>query len=403
MNNINVIEEKFTRCPQCRSFSVRVSTELTTMEKIKAKFLAVTVFQCDNCGYRFAVFGTLSDLAKKLLIAVPLLLIVVAVGLFFLLSSDNSNGKKTPEPVIRTQHEHRAQIDLKKPATTAIKPVKEPPLEPKETPKETVEPPKTAGPAVTADIILGNSDRFGSNWSPVAGGVKITRLSNGPLKSAGIKVGDILTEVAGEKVGTGDSLLKIRGEIFSGHREDALIKVIRNNQAIYFRLIKNKKEKLQAPPQALEKKIEKPKEALATKPAEVLPVSVKGQTYKIASATIIKIRNSAPDTEGGASRWVYYKTMVVVQRQEGQRVYVAGDVSGSKRWGVDNLLRIKGEVFEGTTSPVTKAGVWLPEEIKIAPIDITELVPAGKPVRLPVELIDNGKMWGNTDIYIVIK
>lgn len=182
-------------------------------------------------------------MAKKLFTMGSVAVVLVGVALFFLLSSGNGNHKGNdkqdvshqqvitkPEKNDKTPVQSNPQVD-REPDTGKTS---EPPVDnvPKTTEKPVTDvlPPETVA---AIDIILGDNDRFGSNWTIVATGVKITRLSNGPLKSAGIKVGDVLTEVAGEKVKGGDNLLKIRGEIFSGLRNEALIKVVRDNQPIF--------------------------------------------------------------------------------------------------------------------------------------------------------------------------
>lgn len=136
---------------------------------------------------------------------------------------------------------------------------------------------------------------------------------------------------------------------------------------------------------------------------EPVQTPVKPNIIKVVPASIIKIRNSAPDSEALANRWKFFKTTVSLQRDEGQRVVVAGNAKGTEKWGVDNQLIIKGQMFEGLTGTIMQAGVWMPEDVKCAPLDITHLVPAGRPIRLTVDLVDNGRMWGNTDIYLVIK
>ncbi len=397
MNNMNVIEEKFTRCPQCRSFSVRVSTEYTRMEKIKANFLPVSVFKCDNCAYRFVTYGTLSAKLKRLVVVIPIGLVVAVVALFFLLPKTNHHQTvvppKTNHPQTTTHHNTIQTVPDKKlvKEQTPIVPAEKVPEQ-----KIPVDNP------VATDIILGTSDRFGSNWTPVATGVRITRLSNGPLKTAGILVGDILTEVAGEKIGTGDTLLKMRGEIFSGRREEALIKVIRNKQTLFFRLLKIKKDKTvttnkeTTPPVKVTPQVQPPAQD------SVKPLG-QSQVIKIISGSIIKIRSSAPDSEDRMNRWRFFKTTVSVRRTEAQRVFVAGDAAGIKKWGVDDQLIIKGQSYQGLTNTFSTAGVMMPDDVKCAPLDITNLVPVGQQVRLNVELLDHGKLWGNSDIYIVVK
>lgn len=236
---IEKIEEKFTRCPECRSFSVRQAAELTFKERIKAAFVPLKVNRCDNCSYRFTesesfsvsirhLFHSLSPghSGKNMVIAV---LIGLAAALVIVLLL--AGGKK--EPVITTGKKPIQPI-VKNPDTK----IKEPPQQ--VLPAE--KPASTSTPAIAGEIVLENSNRFGVNWRPIREGVQITRLSNGSLKRAGFLVGDILVEVDGKKVvGEGIKLETARDDVYYGRRSEALIKVLRGEETLLFKMIKRKR------------------------------------------------------------------------------------------------------------------------------------------------------------------
>lgn len=237
---IEEIEEKFTRCPECRSFSVKQTTELTFKERIKSAFVPVKVSQCDNCSYRFTESESFSASIKHLVhslisshsgkfmvIAVPIAVAAVLVIVLLLV------GGKEKEPVITT--EKKPMQDIEKDRGTKIK-----------KPLQQVIPAEKPGskptPAIAGEIVLGDTNRFGVNWRSLGEGVKITRLSNGSLKKAGFLVGDILVEVDGKKVvGEGIDLETARDDVFFGKRTEVLVKVLRGEETLLFKMIKRKK------------------------------------------------------------------------------------------------------------------------------------------------------------------
>jgi hypothetical protein len=237
---IEEIEEKFTRCPECRSFSVKQTTELTFKERIKAAFVPVKVNRCGNCSYRFTESESFSAIIKHLfhslipshsrkviVIAVPIAAAAVLVTVLLLA------GGKEKEPVIATGKKPIQTIE-KKTGTKIKKPIQQ--VIPAEKPES------KPTPAIAGEIVLGNSNRFGVNWRPLGEGVQITRLSNGSLKRAGFLVGDILVEVDGKKVvGEGIDLETARDDVFHGKRSGVLIKVLRGEETLLFKMIKRKR------------------------------------------------------------------------------------------------------------------------------------------------------------------
>jgi hypothetical protein len=229
---IEGIEEKFTRCPECRSFSVKQTRELTLKERIRAIFVPVKVQRCDNCSYRFAEYGSFSVSLKRLFhsltaspsrkymaLALPIAAAAFLVAILWLA------GGKEKEPVIPREEKPMPALE-KAPETPQIIPAEPPPIT----------------PSIAGEIVLGNSNRFGVNWRSRGQGVQITRLSNGSLKKAGLRVGDILVEVEGKKVmGGGTDLETARDDVFNGTRSEVLVKVQRGEEALFFKIIKRKR------------------------------------------------------------------------------------------------------------------------------------------------------------------
>jgi len=421
-----VIEEKFTRCPQCRHFSVRQTNELTFDEKLKAKWVSATAFVCDNCGYRYVEFGSLSDALKNslnslygrinkkwLLIGVPIIVVVITVGIILLLGWERTSRIHPGKKDLTGQVYSNTQIPDKKTTVTknqtGTPPVTELPKENQNPVDQNTKPTGTPGEgnpqAPIQDIILGSSHKFGVNWITVSNGVQIAKMSEGPLKSAGLIIGDIVSEADNKKVNN-NSLTRLRNEIADGKRSEVILKVYRDNQLFLYRLIKSKREK-----KDLDKKKEEQvtgkKESNVQPPVSSLQPPLpegKATAVKVFTQSILKIRSSSPSSNSEANKWKFSQKSVSIRREVSQRVFIAGDPSGLKKWGVDDQLIVNGTVFRGIVSDEYHSiNSFIPEEIKTTPVEITSLVPVGKNVQLNFILADHGKLWGNSDIYIVIK
>jgi len=248
---IEEIEDKFTRCPDCRSFSVKQTTELTFKERIKAAFVPVKVHRCDNCSYRFVEYESFSAILKHLfhsltsslpgkliVFGIPIAAVVLVIVLFLA-------GGKEKEPVIPPEKKPIQAIEKKQEIEKSagqIMPEEKPESKPAE--KKDLQAPETPPitPTTAGEIVLGNSNRFGVNWRPVREGVQITRLSNSSMKRAGLLVGDILVEADGKKVvGQGRELEAARDDVFHGKRTQVLIKVLRGEETLLFKMIKRKR------------------------------------------------------------------------------------------------------------------------------------------------------------------
>jgi len=413
MNEVNIIEEKFTRCPRCRSFSVK-KTEANFIERIKDRFVPVTVEFCNNCSYRFTEYGKFAFTYKKnwLLAAVPLVVVAVLAAVFFVSGGEKAANEMTAKPTTTkpttTKPTTTKPTTTKGEAITETKPdeITEENTGEKTTAVETETPPVTEedkeltekaakdaveekpGITIENEIVIGNSNRFGVNWSPVENGVRITRLSPGPLKNAGLQLGDVISEIDSFKITSGNLLLTIRNDIFNKKRGGAIIKVYRNNELFYYKLVKSAGQELQPTAQ--------PNEPTAQNRLPQAPIFV-------FQAGMIKKRSSAPDAESPAHRWCFVKKEITVKRESHQKVFVTGNAAGTKNWGVDDQLVINGKRFDGLSQPYNEIAGPLPDSSKCDPLDITDLVPPDREISLLVELVDHGIQWANTDIYVVVK
>jgi hypothetical protein len=261
-----VIEEKFTRCPECRSYSVKQTMDLTLKEKITSFFIPVKVQRCDNCSYRFVEYEKFSTALKHLfrsltsnlpgkcvVIAAPIVVVAIVLTIIFISGSKEKESlipvEKKPVHVVEdkpeTKIEEKPEIEKIPQQTTSIESKEKIPEEKndsQEKEQEIQENQQPPPPIIAGEIVLGNSNRFGVNWRPLGEGVQITRLSPGSLKKAGLLTGDILIEVGGKKViGEGVELEKARDDVFYNKRTEVLIKVMRGEEILLFKMVKWRK------------------------------------------------------------------------------------------------------------------------------------------------------------------
>lgn len=128
----------------------------------------------------------------------------------------------------------------------------------------------------------------------------------------------------------------------------------------------------------------------------------KSKAFKIASSTIIKIRSRFPDKSAPQYRWYFQRTSIRISRSDSQRVYIAGDNSGTMKWAVDDVIIINNKVITGCTEPMSDTGE-IPNSRKLPPYDITDLVRPNRSITLNIKFADYGILWGNTDVYIVVR
>ncbi len=96
VNDTNVIEAKFKRCPKCRSYSVK-QTGLNSREKVKGFLFHAAAYYCDNCSYRYVEYDSFFTTLKKRLLRhkwyLAVLLVLAAILIVVLVLP----GDKSPQ------------------------------------------------------------------------------------------------------------------------------------------------------------------------------------------------------------------------------------------------------------------------------------------------------------------
>lgn len=144
----------------------------------------------------------------------------------------------------------------------------------------------------------------------------------------------------------------------------------------------------------------------AVKIKQILTLNKKDQpdvkTIKVFDYCSIKIRSSHKDNEDLSFRWFYRSRVIIINREKNQRVFICGGSKGKINWAVDNAVFINDQEIKGCKSRMTVRGP-IPEEKKLKPYEITHLIASNQDIKLEIKLADYGILWGNTDIYLVIK
>jgi hypothetical protein len=124
-------------------------------------------------------------------------------------------------------------------------------------------------------------------------------------------------------------------------------------------------------------------------------------SYKVFDFSGIKVRKSSPDHSDKSLRWFFNKKTITITRSKNQRVYIAGDPTGKSKWAVDDEITINGRPIKGFSEELSVTG-YIPESKQVQPFDITHLVPSDSEIVLDIRLVDYGIFWGNTPVYVVV-
>ncbi len=135
---------------------------------------------------------------------------------------------------------------------------------------------------------------------------------------------------------------------------------------------------------------------------EAMPKLTNRTSIKAINLNYLRVRKSHALESDPAFRWKFKTETITIRRENNQKVYIAGNSSGTKKWMVDDALYINGKKFQGWEIEPENIGV-IPHECRRKPLDITNMVPPEKDINLNIKLIDYGKFWGNTSIYVVVK
>lgn len=231
-------------CPNCGSQIIHHST-LRLKEKLLAYLIPTEIYQCQPCGSRFTRRGNPFAHQASRRVLLPLVLMVIfLVSLLIVWMFDRGNNSQKLEHTrekVKEAAEKTSQPGVTKETVIdkIIKP-REPDSQKQETrsttPKTITEKESIKTPVNT--IKLGASRRFGVNWEYDGRGLIITRMSPGPLQEAGLKIGDILVSLDGKPLTDDGEIIRVRDEIFSGERREALIEALRGREKFLYKLIK---------------------------------------------------------------------------------------------------------------------------------------------------------------------
>ncbi len=87
-------------------------------------------------------------------------------------------------------------------------------------------------------VRLGNSDKFRANWVVAPSGLRIVRLTAGPLKMAGLQIDDLIIALDDQPLNSEIPLLKARDAIFAGKLKQAKLTVMHRGRSSSFLLQK---------------------------------------------------------------------------------------------------------------------------------------------------------------------
>lgn len=393
--NMDDLEEKFTRCPQCRSYSI-ASTPSKIRSPLLARFLkSYNHYHCRNCGLDFKQLTNqdLSLITRELhagpwkksipFIILTALAIVIFITIFFLFfqiddeKTDETTRERprlnqiSPPPI----HDPSQDISDQTPQNSLAS----------DTPHDTESqglPDSKSLPVIEPEPVAGTIDlmgksRYGVNWRNEGQSLLITRLSEGPLFNAGLKIGDKITHLNAQPVVTEAILLDFRNKLNNGILQEGIIQIDRSGETLFFKIISTQ-----------------------TPSKDNLPPN---KNLLLFQETQLKIRNSAPHEESSSHRWVYNSKTITISRKTGEKIFLSGHPDNPSPWAVDNIILISKSALPGLKSPVSEAMPIIPKNLYREALDITDYFPADAAVQITFSLVDLGIKWGNSNIFLVFQ
>lgn len=281
-------------CPNCGSQIIHESAP-DLNEKLVGYLVPTEIFQCQPCGCRFLFYGNPLAHEKTRRVIVPLSLVFVflfSMAAYMIVGGSKPPSQRVPADAGQLTLAQNKPVEkpTKKnikstPAESLEKPDQTPTQQPKvdkpnQDPPKTEKNPKTDSPkaqkdkkpgreqagdtqatpdqkkpdkkdrqpevkkatpaqAVAGTIKMGNSRKFGVNWTFQPNrGLVITRLAQGPLKKAGLRIGDALLTVDGTPLTGSGEVLRARNEVFAGSRQKAIIEAVRDGKKFVYELVK---------------------------------------------------------------------------------------------------------------------------------------------------------------------
>jgi len=276
---IEQIHDKFMKCPECGYYSVSQSRP-SFLQKVSRPLRRITAYSCSNCGLTFTL-----DRHSNLRVALTFGSLGLLTALFLWIALARPAGQQIPETQAATHPPIESEIRDKQWPTPIPEERTTPSLyqdpaptpEPGETLETTAptaedmqqeteptpEEPSVQDPSASPTtlpvntpeeanipqdnpeepfgyIAFGSQHRFGVNWSVTADGLVITRISQGPMRDGGIRVGDVLLRVNDQPVGNGDDLTHLRNEVVDGKRSSVSLLVRQKGEERLFMIVKEK-------------------------------------------------------------------------------------------------------------------------------------------------------------------
>jgi DNA-directed RNA polymerase subunit RPC12/RpoP len=234
-------KEMSIQCPNCGS-KIVYETMLNRTEKILTHIFPVTPYRCQPCNYRFVYYSSPKPKTKKRLLitfvsVLAAMITIIISTLLFQLDANHFSSENNPEPlpvIIKTKNSLQEKNNLLSDQITTSNHTGN-----KAQDKSKNDNSKVADPhenLIYAEVILREKPMFGVNWEQHALGLKIIKISSGPLQHAGIKIGDIIHTINDSVITHEEQLLLIRDQIFSNQMASAILCIIQSNEKKYFKL-----------------------------------------------------------------------------------------------------------------------------------------------------------------------
>jgi len=211
-------------CPRCHSQDIRRSHR-RPLEKTLNRFVTFIPYHCEICQYRFFHFPS-RFFFRTLKIAAGILAGLLLAG-FLAFHWLSSPGEPQPAPATRPGP------SLRDGGATTPRPVAAPPSRP--SPPQELSPP-AAGP-MAGTIAMKGETKFGVNWDQARNGLTVTRIADGPMKRAGIRVGDQLVSVDGQAIVEEEILLAARDAVARGKLASVRLVVRRERRSLVYELL----------------------------------------------------------------------------------------------------------------------------------------------------------------------
>lgn len=211
-------------CPRCHSQDIRRSHR-RPLEVTLNRFVTFVPYHCEVCQYRFFHFPS-RFLFRTLKVTGAILAGVVLVGfLAFHWLASPKEGKAAPA----TRAASTLQTRVSAPSGSVTTP-------PARTGKRSLLTPTLSVP-VAGTIAMRGESKFRVNWDQTRDGLTVTRIADGPMKRAGLRVGDRLVSVDGQALVDEEILLAARDAVARGKLASARLIVRRDRRSLVYELL----------------------------------------------------------------------------------------------------------------------------------------------------------------------